>query len=191
MDHGPATVATVAKQLFEDRRVRIPAGNAVLRADLHKIKKVVSATGHPRLVADRIRKVTRTGVGRPSSACAADGGAPATRASPSTTRPETWTPESRPGFTGPGLVAPARFGVIQRREARMGLKTGSTAYWAAPTKVSASRFVEAKGDRRRGYGRLAQAVRHRRSRSQSNDAKADAGPCGLSLENQPSGQSPG
>lgn len=46
-------LATIAKQRFEDRRVRIPAGNVVLRADLHKLKKVVGATGAPRLVADR------------------------------------------------------------------------------------------------------------------------------------------
>jgi phage FluMu gp28-like protein len=46
-------VATVARGAFEDRQVRIPAGNPVLRADLHKIKRVASATGAPRLVADR------------------------------------------------------------------------------------------------------------------------------------------
>ncbi len=46
-------VATVAKQRFEDRRFRIPAGDPVLRADLHKIKKVNSEAGLPRLVADR------------------------------------------------------------------------------------------------------------------------------------------
>ena len=46
-------VATVAKQRFEDRRMRIPMGDAALRADLHKIKKVNSETGLPRLVAER------------------------------------------------------------------------------------------------------------------------------------------
>ncbi len=46
-------MATNAKQLFEDKRVRIPAGDPVLRADLHKLKKTVGPTGHPRLVADR------------------------------------------------------------------------------------------------------------------------------------------
>jgi len=49
----PLTIATVARQAFEDRRVRIPAGNPVLRADLHKIQKVIGPTGAPRLVADR------------------------------------------------------------------------------------------------------------------------------------------
>lgn len=49
----PLDIATAAKQAFEDRRVRIPAGNPVLRADLHKIRKVVGVTGAPRLVADR------------------------------------------------------------------------------------------------------------------------------------------
>lgn len=46
-------MATNAKQLFEDRRVRIPEGDPVLRSDLHKLKKTVGPTGHPRLVADR------------------------------------------------------------------------------------------------------------------------------------------
>lgn len=46
-------LATTAKQRFEDRRVRIPAGDRTLRADLHKLKKVVGATGNPRLVAER------------------------------------------------------------------------------------------------------------------------------------------
>jgi phage FluMu gp28-like protein len=49
----PLTVATAAKQGFEDRRVRNPAGNTVLRDDLHKIRKVVGPTGSPRLLADR------------------------------------------------------------------------------------------------------------------------------------------
>lgn len=46
-------IATSAKQAFEDRKVRIPAGRPELRADLHKLKKTVGATGAPRLVADR------------------------------------------------------------------------------------------------------------------------------------------
>jgi phage FluMu gp28-like protein len=46
------TVATSAKQMFEDRKVRIPQGDPVLRADLHKIKKITGATGAPRLMAD-------------------------------------------------------------------------------------------------------------------------------------------
>jgi phage FluMu gp28-like protein len=46
-------VATTAKQAFEDRKIRIPAGDPVLRADLHKIQKVNSETGMPRLVAER------------------------------------------------------------------------------------------------------------------------------------------
>lgn len=47
------TIATVSKQAFEDRKVRIPAGNAKLRADLHKLKRISGATGAPRLVAER------------------------------------------------------------------------------------------------------------------------------------------
>lgn len=46
-------IATIAKQGFEDRKLRIPDGDATLRADLHKLKRVTGETGHPRLVADR------------------------------------------------------------------------------------------------------------------------------------------
>jgi phage FluMu gp28-like protein len=46
-------IATVGKQAFEDRKVRIPAGSVVLRADLHKLKKIVGPTGIPRFVAER------------------------------------------------------------------------------------------------------------------------------------------
>ncbi|MDD2867701.1 terminase family protein [Neomegalonema sp.] len=46
-------LATHAKQIFEDRKARIPAGDPVLRADLHKIKKMVGPSGRPRLVANR------------------------------------------------------------------------------------------------------------------------------------------
>jgi phage FluMu gp28-like protein len=45
-------LATAAKQRFEDRRIRIPAGDPILRSDLHQLKKVVGPTGNPRLVAD-------------------------------------------------------------------------------------------------------------------------------------------
>jgi phage FluMu gp28-like protein len=45
-------LATAAKQRFQDRRIRIPAGDPVLRTDLHQLKKVVGPTGNPRLVAD-------------------------------------------------------------------------------------------------------------------------------------------
>ena len=46
-------IATRAKQTFEDRKLRIPAGNPAIRADLHKLKRVTGDTGAPRLVADR------------------------------------------------------------------------------------------------------------------------------------------
>ncbi|GAA5784691.1 terminase large subunit domain-containing protein [Chitiniphilus shinanonensis] len=46
------TLATRGKEAFQDRRLRIPEGNNALRADLHKLKKVTSATGAPRFVAD-------------------------------------------------------------------------------------------------------------------------------------------
>ncbi|HOV02931.1 MAG TPA: terminase family protein [Hyphomicrobiales bacterium] len=52
---GPAklVMATRGKERFEDRTVRIKEGDPALRADLHKLRKVASATGAPRFVADR------------------------------------------------------------------------------------------------------------------------------------------
>jgi phage FluMu gp28-like protein len=47
------TMATQIKERFEDRRLRIPLGDNVLRSDLHKVKKETSSTGTPRFVADR------------------------------------------------------------------------------------------------------------------------------------------
>ncbi len=46
-------MATQGKQRFEDRTVRIREGDPKLRADLHKLRKVASATGAPRFVAER------------------------------------------------------------------------------------------------------------------------------------------
>ncbi|MEO5332144.1 MAG: terminase family protein [Magnetococcus sp. YQC-5] len=46
------TLATGGKQVFEERRIRIPVGDAALRTDLHKLKKILSPTGTPRFVAD-------------------------------------------------------------------------------------------------------------------------------------------
>jgi hypothetical protein len=46
-------MATRGKERFEDRKVRITEGDAALRSDLHKLRKVASATGAPRFVADR------------------------------------------------------------------------------------------------------------------------------------------
>lgn len=45
-------LATVGKDGFEDRALRIPLGNRDLRADLHKLQKVSGPTGIPRFVAD-------------------------------------------------------------------------------------------------------------------------------------------
>lgn len=45
-------IATMLKERFQDRRARIPAGDPVLRADLHSIKSQVGITGTRRLVAD-------------------------------------------------------------------------------------------------------------------------------------------
>lgn len=45
-------LATLGKQAFEDRKLRIPQGDEPLRADLHKLRKETGATGAPRFVAD-------------------------------------------------------------------------------------------------------------------------------------------
>ncbi len=45
-------LATVGKEAFEDKKLRIPLGDQPLRADLHKLQKVTGATGVPRFVAD-------------------------------------------------------------------------------------------------------------------------------------------
>lgn len=46
------TLATQGKETMQDKRLKIPLGNNALRADMHKLKKVVSATGAPRFIAD-------------------------------------------------------------------------------------------------------------------------------------------
>jgi phage FluMu gp28-like protein len=46
------TMATRGKEHFEDRTLRITAGDAALRSDLHKLKKEVGPTGAPRFVAE-------------------------------------------------------------------------------------------------------------------------------------------
>jgi phage FluMu gp28-like protein len=45
-------MATVLKERFQDRKKRIPAGDVVLRSDLHAIKSQVGVTGQRRLIAD-------------------------------------------------------------------------------------------------------------------------------------------
>lgn len=45
-------LATIGKSAFEDRKIRIPIGDPELRADLHKLKQVLSPTGAPRFVAE-------------------------------------------------------------------------------------------------------------------------------------------
>jgi phage FluMu gp28-like protein len=46
------TLATIGKQRFEDRKLRIPMGDQDIRSDLHKLKKIVTATGAPRFEAE-------------------------------------------------------------------------------------------------------------------------------------------
>ncbi|GBL46266.1 phage terminase, large subunit [Sulfuriferula multivorans] len=45
-------MATALKERMEDHTLRLPMGDALLRADLHAIKKQVGVTGIPRLLAD-------------------------------------------------------------------------------------------------------------------------------------------
>lgn len=45
-------LATALKEAMEERRARIPAGDVVLRSDLHAIQSQVGITGQRRLVAD-------------------------------------------------------------------------------------------------------------------------------------------
>lgn len=45
-------MATALKEALQDRKLRLPAGDAVLRSDLHSVKSVVGITGTRRLVAD-------------------------------------------------------------------------------------------------------------------------------------------
>lgn len=45
-------MATIGKEAFEDRRLRIPQGDSLLREDLHKLKKRTSSTGVARFVAE-------------------------------------------------------------------------------------------------------------------------------------------
>jgi phage FluMu gp28-like protein len=46
-------MATQGKERFEDRRLRIPAGDVPYRSDLHKLRKVSGPTGVPRFIAER------------------------------------------------------------------------------------------------------------------------------------------
>ena len=45
-------LATVMKRRFEDRTLRIPAGDQAIRDDLHSVKRMAGPTGAPRLVID-------------------------------------------------------------------------------------------------------------------------------------------
>lgn len=46
------TLATLGKQAFEDRKIRIPLGDREVRADLHKLQKITGPTGAPRFIAE-------------------------------------------------------------------------------------------------------------------------------------------
>ncbi len=49
-------LATEGKEVFEDKRIRIPQGDTDLREDLHKLQKVSTATGSPRFIAESDNK---------------------------------------------------------------------------------------------------------------------------------------
>lgn len=71
--------ATAFKERFEDRTIRIPANNQVLRTDLHSVHKEAGPTGSPRLVADESNKEShadRFWAGALACLAAADGGGP-------------------------------------------------------------------------------------------------------------------
>ena len=46
------TMATLGKEAFEDKKIRIPMGDQALRSDLHKLQKVTGPTGVPRFAAE-------------------------------------------------------------------------------------------------------------------------------------------
>lgn len=46
-------LAVLIKEAFEDRKIRIPAGDQELRSHLHAVKKDATATGRPKFDADR------------------------------------------------------------------------------------------------------------------------------------------
>ena len=45
-------MATALKERFEDRKIRIPSGDPVLRSDLHSVRKIAGVGGNVRLLAD-------------------------------------------------------------------------------------------------------------------------------------------
>ena len=45
-------LATIGKEAFERRKVRLPTKDSALRADLHKLQRVTSPTGAPRFIAE-------------------------------------------------------------------------------------------------------------------------------------------
>jgi len=46
------TMATLGKEAFEDKKIRIPMGDQALRSDLHKLQKITGPTGTPRFAAE-------------------------------------------------------------------------------------------------------------------------------------------
>ncbi len=60
-------MATIAKDAFEDRRVRIPKGVREIRDDLHKLQKVTTLTGAPRFIADRASSPNATATATPTA----------------------------------------------------------------------------------------------------------------------------
>ncbi len=100
-------MATLGKEAFEDRRIRIPLGNQALRADLHKLQKVVGPTGTPRFVADSDSAGHADRAWACFLACnaAGAGAQPAAGATVEPT-PDTYTPEQNGRASKIGLRRP-------------------------------------------------------------------------------------
>jgi len=104
-------LATIGKQGFEDRKVRIPMGDVELRADLHKLRKVVTPAGNVRFDAesDEAGHADRTWacfLGQYAAATFTQPSAGATvDASPDTYAPDGWRARRRAAIFGRGRVA--------------------------------------------------------------------------------------
>ena len=54
-------MATLAKQALEERRLRIPAGDAALRAELHSLRRVITPAGNVRFDARGAKTAAQAG----------------------------------------------------------------------------------------------------------------------------------
>ena len=96
-------LATTLKEWMQDRRLRIPAGDAALRADLHSVQRMAGPTGAPRLVSDGDTDGHSDRTWAAALACAAASG-PAWSASYTPVHADDFDLDDAP----PGSVAAAR-----------------------------------------------------------------------------------